>query len=196
MVMSTNQHARQERDQQNGDRVIGFFWPSCFILMGCVLLILSFAVARAVKRSNEFAVLVELKQLEQALKSYQNEYGTYPPNAGSEAFEAHLGMRLNGHELAEGTRIVDSLDENEVLLFWLGNVAASVDRDDAFYVVDQNRTTDIDGDGFREYNRHDGLGVFILRDGQVMSKQNDTGEAFTANEFQQVYLETNSLAGK
>ena len=185
MANSTNQHAKQEIDRSRKDQGIGLFWPMVALLIGCVLVILYAVIMPSIKRAAQFAVLTELEQMDLALENYKKENGIYPPNAESAEFARHLQTRLEEQDI-KNLAAIDSLDEDEILLFWLGGVASTSlnnSKDEsAYYIVDENRTTDVDADGFLEYTGNNNC-VFILRDGRAMYKNRTSGNAISASEM-------------
>lgn len=132
------------------------------------------AVTIAIRKAQDAAVNVEIKNLAGAIEAYKNEYGQYPPDNTAEMSDhwSRVFPRRAANDLDElrpsppwkfvkpngqPAQIVD-LDYAEMLWFFLSGyspdpqypLTAPGDRTPLF-TFDEGRLTDIDEDGFKEY---------------------------------------------
>lgn len=107
-------------------------------------------------------VLRELSELTNAIRLYQNRYGTIFPRDASQHVKhirmAHPKIRRDAEEWEENARALLQMDDAECLVYYLsGEVRHLAGEDvDPFFIFDENRLIDRDGDGFHEYRTYSG----------------------------------------
>ena len=120
--------------------------------------------------------LFEMKQLEQALESYKIDIGAYSPETGHKQIENHIHGADIRHPKLESFDAslfgsVSTLDERELLHFWLSGAAWTTalkptTRNFNFYEFVESRLIDSDNDGWPEYVDDQG-NYFLLREGEL-----------------------------
>ena len=156
-VHSGNQHARQEVAGSNRRRP-GLFFFFAVLLIAALLTLL---IGPLSKRARFQATLMEMKQIDPALKNYEKELGSPPLGCELSEIQRHVkDVRLRIFSTREIEPLlpysVSELDTRELLPLWLGGMAwDSILRNPHsghdFYEFVESRLVDEDGDGWLEY---------------------------------------------
>ena len=131
------------------------------IIIGILAALVTPAIMSAMRRSKEFTITSEMKQIEGALEKFKNEYGVYPVDFGNSDF--WYGATLSGN------RRPQTIDRAEALVVWLGGVSKNPEfplgvlgfangyiddpgyKATRFFEFDETRLKDLDNDGWMEY---------------------------------------------
>ncbi len=192
MTTSSNQHAKQEIERTRESQSSCLIWLAFVLLFTFIVFAICFgAVLPAFKRSEQFAQKMELIQIDHALNRYEVVLGEMPPNAARNEIQSHLNAVYNFSGSIPPN--IDTLDERELVIFWLGGKAWEIlgdasKSDRVFYDFDDSRMTDVDNDGFPEFVDRRG-NFYILRDGQTFVQDRSDGTVISIEDLAPILKE-------
>lgn len=192
-AISSDQHARQEVSRSKKRESSAVF--GVFVVVTVAIIGFLFWLKPAIDRAQGYTQLMELRQLEVALRNYETQFGEYPPDSTIAEIERHVQRSFQPPIDFAKVRDrfphrLEALDECETLCFWLSGFAwqTMTGKLDQFEMYDFGslRTTDRDRDGWVEFVDNSG-NYFVFRNGRPGVLDASTNAVYTADDLVERY---------